>query len=271
MRAVALHSDVLLVTSAIWQTNCAIVRSGEESFVVDSPILPDELDALPTLLAQARFPEPSGLLATHGDWDHLLGRLAFGGIGLGCAETTAARLDAHPGHAQRELRRFDEEHLIERPHPLALGGLQPLPVPCRCEIGERELELHPACGHSDDGMAVWVPWARVLLAGDYLSTVEIPSIEGTAEGGLDAYLETLARLQPLVRKSAQVIPGHGPALDAARAEETLEQDRRYLLALAEGGSGAQLPEGRRDTVQRRRHAHNAARVGGGRASSRVQP
>ncbi len=85
MRAVALHADVLLVTSAIWQTNCAIVRSGEESFVVDSPILPDELDALPTLLAQARFPEPSGLLATHGDWDHLLGRLAFPGIGLGCA------------------------------------------------------------------------------------------------------------------------------------------------------------------------------------------
>jgi hypothetical protein len=50
--------------------------------------LPDELDGLPALLEQAGFGF-SGLLATHGDWDHLLGRLAFPGAALGCAETTA--------------------------------------------------------------------------------------------------------------------------------------------------------------------------------------
>lgn len=272
MRAVALHSDVLLVTSAIWQTNCAIVRSGEESFVVDSPILPDELDALPTLLAQARYPEPSGLLATHGDWDHLLARLAFPGAGLGCAETTAARIGSAPGRAGRDLRRFDDEHLIERSRPLALGAVQPLPVPGRCEIGEHELELHPARGHSDDGMAVWVPWARVLLAGDYLSAVEIPSLEGTAEGARDAYLRTLERLSALVRDAAHVIPGHGPVLDAERARDTLEQDRRYLLALGEDGIDAQLPAGRRGAAQRARHARNAARVKAESAPSpRAQP
>ena len=41
-------------------------------------------------------------------------------------------------------------------------------------LGERELELHPADGHTSDGTAVWIPWARVLVAGDYLSPVEIP-------------------------------------------------------------------------------------------------
>lgn len=272
MRAVALHPDVLLVTSAIWQTNCAVVRSGTESFVIDSPILPDELDALPTLLAQARYPEPSGLLATHADWDHLLGRLAFPGLGLGCAETTAARLGAAPGQAQRELRDFDERHLIVRPRPLALGGAQPLPAPGRCGIGEHELELHPALGHTDDGMAVWVPWARVLLAGDYLSTVEIPALEGALAGAVEEYLETLERLRPLVCDAAHVIPGHGPALDAAHAEAVLEEDRRYLLALAEHGIEAPLPEGRRSAAQRARHEQNAARVAaGGAPSSGVQP
>ena len=64
-----------------------------ETFLIDSPVLPDELDALPALLEQARFPAPSGLLATHGDWDHLLGRLAFPGVALGCAQSTA-RADA---------------------------------------------------------------------------------------------------------------------------------------------------------------------------------
>ncbi len=137
--------DVLVVTSAILQVNCVIVRGAAaaadagdgrpssrtsaerrseaagESFVIDSPVLPDELDALPALLEQARFPAPSGLLATHGDWDHLLGRLAFPGVALGCAESTAERLRASPGEAQRELRAFDEGLLIERTRPLALG------------------------------------------------------------------------------------------------------------------------------------------------------
>ena len=106
MRAVSLHSDVIVVTSALLQVNCVIVRGGEETFVIDSPVLPDELDALAALIEQARFPAPSGLLATHGDWDHLLGRLAFPGLALGCAESTAERLHASPGEAQRELRKL---------------------------------------------------------------------------------------------------------------------------------------------------------------------
>jgi glyoxylase-like metal-dependent hydrolase (beta-lactamase superfamily II) len=258
VRAVALHADVLVATSAVLQVNCVIVRGpveaggadgqrsasasrdaeqespvrviepgGEtgaaaEVFVIDSPVLPDELETLPALLAQAHFPEPSGLLATHADWDHLLGRLAFPSIALGCAESTAERLRASPGEAQRELRAFDRDLLIERPRPLALGSVQALPVPGRCGVGDFELELHTADGHTADGMAVWIPWARVLVAGDYLSTVEPPDV---GEGGsVDAYLATLARLRPLVVSAERVVPGHGPVLDSARALEVLEEN-----------------------------------------------
>ena len=62
------------------------------------------------------------LLATHADWDHLLGRLVFPEAPLGCAETTAERLNRELGGAQRDLRRFDEEHYVEGRRPLALGG-----------------------------------------------------------------------------------------------------------------------------------------------------
>ncbi|MBJ7331367.1 MAG: MBL fold metallo-hydrolase, partial [Solirubrobacteraceae bacterium] len=75
MRVVGLHPDVLVATSRFWQTTCTIVRNGDEGFVIDSPVLPDELEVLPAIVEQAAFPV-SGLLATHGDWDHLLGRLA---------------------------------------------------------------------------------------------------------------------------------------------------------------------------------------------------
>jgi glyoxylase-like metal-dependent hydrolase (beta-lactamase superfamily II) len=231
VRALALHPEVLLATSAVWQTNCTIVRGpvdregkgAGEAFVIDSPVLPDELDALPTLLEQSGFPSPSGLLATHGDWDHLLGRLAFPGLALGCAESTAERLRASPGEAQRELRAFDKGLLIERPRPLALGSVQALPVPGRCGIGDHELELHPADGHTVDGMAVWIPWACVLVVGDYLSTVEPPTLNDGG-GDRDAYLATLERLRPLVASAEHIVPGHGPVLNAERALEVLEEN-----------------------------------------------
>jgi glyoxylase-like metal-dependent hydrolase (beta-lactamase superfamily II) len=264
VRAVSLHPDVLVVTSALLQVNCVIVRGGaaggegDETFVIDSPVLPDELDALPALLKQARFPAPSGLLATHGDWDHLLGRLAFPGVALGVAESTAARLSAEPGAAQRELRDFDEPLYIERARPLALGAVQALPVPGHCELGELELELHPAEGHTGDGMAVWIPWAKVLMVGDYLSTIEIPTL---GEGGsVDAYLHTLERLRALSRAAEHVVPGHGPALDGGRALTVIDEDVAYLRSLRERGARAELPHTRRTRSDRRAHELNCESI-----------
>jgi glyoxylase-like metal-dependent hydrolase (beta-lactamase superfamily II) len=261
VRAVGVHADVVVVTSRVWQTTCTLLRggAGEEAFVIDSPILPDELELLPAIAEQAGF-AVAGLLATHGDWDHLLGRLAFPQAALGCGETTAARLAAEPGAAQRDLRAFDDEHYVERPAPLALGGVQALPVPGVCAAGAHELELHPADGHTADGTACWAPWAGVLVCGDYLSPVEIPML--SPGGSLDAYLATLARLRPLVEQAETVVPGHGAPLDAARAGAILRADVAYLEALRRDGADAPLPLARRTAAQRGIHARNVAAVRG---------
>src|ERR1035441_1906403 len=108
MRAVAVDTDVIVFVSRVWQTTCTAVRAGDEGFVVDSPVYPDELQALAGVLEQASFPV-SGVLVTHADWDHLLGRLAFPGSSLGCAESPAGRLDAEPGPGPRAPRTFDDE------------------------------------------------------------------------------------------------------------------------------------------------------------------
>jgi glyoxylase-like metal-dependent hydrolase (beta-lactamase superfamily II) len=275
MRAVSLHPDVVVVTSQIFQAHCTIVRGpdgGQESFAIDSPVLPEELDLLLSLVRQAGFPLPQGLLATHGDWDHVLGPLAFADATLGCAESTAARLQAEPGAAQRALRRFDEELHIERPRPLALGAVQALAVPGRCDIGAGELELHATAGHTADGMAVWIGWARVLVAGDYLSPIEPPVLGerpagrvagaggDAGESMLDAYDATLERLRPLVQTAEHVVPGHGQVIDGASALKLLDEDAAYLRDLRERGADAELPKRRRSQVQRELHAQNAARV-----------
>jgi glyoxylase-like metal-dependent hydrolase (beta-lactamase superfamily II) len=250
MRVVSLHADVLVATSRVWQTSCTAIRSGDEGFVVDSPLFPDELEVLPAILEQAGFPV-SGLLATHRDWDHVLGRLAFPGAALGVAETTAAAMTGAPGAPQRELRAWDEEHYVERA-PLSLGQVQALPVPGHIGLGEDELELHPTDGHTADGMAVWAPWARVLVCGDYLSPVEIPTL--SPSGSRDAYLATLERLRPLVEQAEWVVPGHGAPIDGARALAILGEDARYL-------TDWELPLTRRTAAQRAVDAENRAQAG----------
>src|SRR6185503_11439761 len=116
VRAVGVHSDAVVVTSRIWQTTCTAIRAGDEAMLIDSPYFPDELDALPTLLHQAGF-EISALLATHADYDHLLGRAAFPGLALGVGQGTAIRLREGPGVAQKELRDADGEHYVARTAP----------------------------------------------------------------------------------------------------------------------------------------------------------
>ena len=176
MQVVALDPGVIVARSVKWQTTCTLLHRGDETFIVDSPVFPDELDALPGVLGQAGW-GLSGLLATHADWDHLLARLVFPEAPLGVAETSAARLRAEPGVAQRRLRESDEDDYVTRERPLSLGSVQALPVPGKLDLGEdAELELLPADGHTADGMAIWAPFARVLCVGDYISPVEIPMI-----------------------------------------------------------------------------------------------
>jgi glyoxylase-like metal-dependent hydrolase (beta-lactamase superfamily II) len=226
--------------------------------LIDSPYFPDELQLLPTLLGQAGF-RPNGLLATHGDYDHLLGRLAFPGLALGVGEPTAERLRAEPGAAQRELRDADAEHYVIRAAPLALGSYQALPVPGRVELGDAELELQPAEGHTRDGTAFLAEFAGVLVCGDYLSDVEIPLI--ASAGSLGDYRDTLARLRPLVERVDTVVPGHGSPHDRAAALRLLDEDLAYLDALEAGGERVALPPGRETVRQRAIHADNVAKHG----------
>jgi glyoxylase-like metal-dependent hydrolase (beta-lactamase superfamily II) len=259
MRVLAVDADAIVFVSAFWQTTCTAVRADDEGFVIDSPVLPHELEALPQVLEQSGFPT-SGLLATHGDWDHLLGRHAFPGASLGVGENTAALLDAHAEVPQRGLTAFDEEHYVTGRPPLALQDIQALPVPGRLDLGSdgREIELHRAPGHTADGTAFLMGWLELLVCGDYLSPVEIPWI--SESGSVEAYLDTLSRLRGLLDRVQTVVPGHGGPIPAQRALAILDEDVAYLDRLLKSGSETPLPDGRRTGAQAKIHAENVSRL-----------
>jgi glyoxylase-like metal-dependent hydrolase (beta-lactamase superfamily II) len=257
MRTVAVHRDAVVITSLMWQTNALALRAGEEAMLIDSPYYPEELEALSGVLAAAGF-SPDALIATHADFDHLLGRVAFPGLALGLAESSVQRLQGAPGEAQRELRDKDGELYVERAKPLALREVQALPVPGSVELGDQELELHPAEGHTGDGMAVFARWCGVLALGDYVSRVEIPWI--SQSGSLADYRATLARLAPLVEAAETVVPGHGAPHGRDTALRLLEEDGGYLEALERGEERIRLPKGRDSKEQQGIHAENLTRV-----------
>ena len=204
------------------------MRNGGEAFCIDSPVFPDELEILPAIAEQsgfddrrrardarrlgppARRPRVPGGAAGRGR-EH--GRAADQRAGRGAAR--AARL------RRRVLRDAAEAAVVAGRAAARRAG-------ATSTSGRETLELHPADGHTADGMAVWVPWARVLVAGDYLSPVEIPML---CRGGRRRRTwRRLNRLEPLVEQADHVVPGHGGA------------DRRDARA-GDPARGPRLPRG----------------------------
>ena len=107
-------------------------------------------------------------------------------------------------------------------------------------------------------MAIRIPWADVLVVGDYLSPVEIPWI--SESGSASAYLATLTRLEPLVEAAAHVVPGHGAPLEGERALGDPARGPRLPGGAAGAGADAPLPLARRTGAQKKIHAENVTRV-----------
>ena len=246
------------MTSLVWQLNAVALRAGGEAMLIDSPYFPEELELLPAVLAQAGF-EPAALLATHADFDHVLGRMAFPDLSLGVAESTHA---AHPGRARGRPARAARPRrpLLRRPAAARCRWARPSRCPCPAgwDWASDELELYATGGHTSDGMAVFAPWMGVLVVGDYLSPVEIPMI--SPGGSVAEYRGTLSALAPVVERAATVVPGHGAPLDRDGALRVLEQDAAYLDAVERREERPSLPDGRDSGEQRRIHAENLLRV-----------
>jgi glyoxylase-like metal-dependent hydrolase (beta-lactamase superfamily II) len=85
--------------------------------------------------------------------------------------------------------------------------------------------------HAPGHTALWVPAARVLVAGDMLSDVELPLLE---ESSVDDYLQGLDALLPFVDEAEVIIPGHGRPATGAERTSRWTADRRYLAGLIAG-------------------------------------
>lgn len=252
MRRTDVNEYVIVWTSSFAKANCTLIRDDGKAMVVDALPYPDEQEAFVALVGQVGA-EVVRLLATHIDWDHAIGASMFPDLPLTCAPTTADRFTSGRHERLGEMmREFDEAHYVERPaSQYEVPRFEVVPESGMVTISTREVEIIPTAGHTDDGLAAYVPWAGALISGDYLSPCEMPRI--SPSGSVPAYLETLEKLRPCLELVETVVPGHGYPCSAARALEVLYEDRAYLEALTEPGANIVLPPGRDDEEQYRVH------------------
>ncbi|HHX83504.1 MAG TPA: MBL fold metallo-hydrolase [Pseudomonadaceae bacterium] len=106
-------------------------------------------------------------------------------------------------------------------------------------IGGQRMELIQLCGHTSADTVVWLPEARVLIAGDLVTTPDaIPQITNYDDGG--SWTDMVLALDALAKLDFDfVIGGHGPVLTRQQFLDhrvRITAIRQRAQALVEAGS-----------------------------------
>ena len=146
--------------------------------------------------------EPNRLIYTHGHGDHALGSAAFRGAEIVAHELMPVEMRRLlPGLAQRAGKSVEEMSaqiawpVITFSHELTL------------DLGDRRLMLFPTPGHSQDGISVYLPEEKLLVAGDAVVTSIVPAIGNGDSRVLETSLNKLAGMEIDI-----LIPGHGEVI-----------------------------------------------------------
>lgn len=220
--------------SRCYEMNSVLAERDGHVLLVDPGVLPSELDDIAGQVQAVTTDFDNVSIAfTHPHWDHVLGLPWFPG-----AETFA-----HSGFADEmernasELSRSADEWLGEQgeklPHPFR--PFEPL-LKARgttlVRLGPFELVTYDTPGHDDCHLALWLPQSGVLVAGDLLSDIEIPWLDGPPW----VYRASLKNLHWLFEQEdvRVLVPGHGPvAHGRLEGYRRLVRDMNYLIVLEE--------------------------------------
>ena len=220
--------------SGLWEGASTLLIDGANALAVDPGILPDEVAAI-RASAEAEGAAVTDILVTHGDWDHLAGLSGFPEATVWMGALSAARVES--GEADGDLAGDASDYGI--PPGVTARVDRVLEPGIATRVGGFTVESLSVPGHRADGLAYRVRSHDVLVVGDYLSSYECPGIKFSSA----AFRTTLAALIDVLENDppALIIPGHGPAHDAAAALEIARADLAYFhtirAALLSGPGG----------------------------------
>jgi glyoxylase-like metal-dependent hydrolase (beta-lactamase superfamily II) len=202
----------------------------EDALVYDTHVSVPHAEAIRAAL-QARGVRHITVVLSHWHLDHIAGNAVF----ADCEIVSCARTAAH----MRDNRAAIEAGMYDGPPAIA-----PLVLPARTfedqltlKIGTIDVELRHYDIHSDDGVVLWLPASRLLLAGDTLEDTVTYVAEPT---NLSRHLPELDRLAALHPK--RILPNHGcpeRIASGGYGPDLIPATARYVRALIAMASGAQ--------------------------------
>ena len=209
----------------VW-TNSIVVRGEDGLILVDPGIEGFELDQLADDLDQLGVPVVAGF-STHPHWDHLLWHSRFGDVPR-YATAAGAKF---AGETRAEQQEGAKEESGSDDIPLDLIALV-TPLPADGGPVPGELIEHQA--HAPGHAAVLLPDRGVLLAGDMLSDILIPLLDGRQADQVGAYETALDLLGEAAEHAEVLVPGHGAVAEGPEVAARVAADRAYIDALRRG-------------------------------------
>jgi len=208
-----------------------VVAPDGACLVVDPGITVAEVESLALAVHEHGWRVIAGF-STHAHWDHLLWTASLGDVPRwATARTTSLAANLRTAAAA-------ETEVVAPGHDLELlGRLTPLPDGAATVPWDGpQILVVDHDGHSRGHAALVLPAARVLLAGDMLSDLEIPLLDVDAADAVGDYRTGLDRIEAAARAHdvAVVVPGHGHVGDAAELARRFAADRAYLDDLVDG-------------------------------------
>jgi glyoxylase-like metal-dependent hydrolase (beta-lactamase superfamily II) len=209
-------------------TTTTVLALGEhDCMVVDPAMEPSDLDEIAALVRELGLTVTLGW-STHPHWDHILWSSQLGADVVRFATRQNAQLcAAELGKVEAYLEKECPGHetgLCGRLTPLE-DGERRWPTSCR-------VIAHDA--HAPGHGALWVQEKGLLIAGDMVSDIEIPTLDLESSQPVGAYEEALDRYEGIAQEVVIFVPGHGAPGDATELRRRIAIDRRYLAGLVSG-------------------------------------
>ena len=212
------------------QVTAGVVVGPKWSVLIDTLALPDESIGIRNFVEQHLKSKIRYVINTHHHADHSWGNCFFPDATIiahaRCRELLIERGVPALKEAKQQNATLEQVEIVLPDITLDNGRMT-------LEVGKRHLEIMPAAGHSEDGIAILVKEDRVLFAGDIL--MPIPYL---LDGNMEEMRSFYAEIHQMTLEN--IVQGHGEVILRGEVDNTVDDNLKYLNIIEKAAQTALL-------------------------------
>ncbi|MBT7601870.1 MAG: MBL fold metallo-hydrolase [Anaerolineae bacterium] len=210
------------------QVTAGVVVGPKWAVLIDTLALPEESMAIRDFVERHLQTKINYIINTHYHADHTWGNCFFPDAIIiahsRCRELLIERGIPSLAEAKKQNSALRQVEIVLPNVTLDDGRMN-------LRIGKKQLQIMPAPGHSEDGIAVLVAEDRVLFAGD--AFMPIPYLP---DGDMEAMRGFYDNVRSMTLEN--IVQGHGDIILRGEVEPSIEENLEYLNAITKAAKTA---------------------------------